>query len=491
MATSDLPALYGVGLVMQREDDPLTAREPLLLMIEAAERAGENCGAPGLLGKVERVYIPRGRWEYRDPGRAIARAIGAPSAKIIVSEVGVLQQSVIADAAQGIARGEIDAALIVGGEAGHRLRTARKANVELANDQQSTLPDEIIKPHESPIRTEEREVLGTDPGVFYALMEAAYRRRRCWSIEQSRDNISDLLSGFSAKAALNPHAWHQNALQRWEIRDATESNRMFAFPYTVRHCSFLHVDQATALLLSSSKVASSAGVTAAPVFPWAMVESNALEHVSTRPDISRSAGVDVIADATMNRLASAMDSVDLIDLYSCFPIAVQLFADAFGLPHDERLTVTGGMPFAGGPWNNYYLHSIGQTAQRLREGEGRAALLTCVSGALGKQGATVWGAEPPRDGFEFLDVSASADSASIRAVTNQADGSGVVSAYTVVDPQGPAPRTLALIDYDSGHRTIAQTDDPDIAESAQTDELVGRRARIGDGILEVAVSRVD
>jgi acetyl-CoA C-acetyltransferase len=487
MSTPDLPALYGVGLVMQREDDPLKAREPLLLMIEAAQRAGEDCGAPGLLGKVERVYIPRGRWEYRDPGRAIARAIGAPSATMIVSEVGILQQSVIADAARRIARGEIDVALIVGGEAGHRLRTARKANVELANDQQLTLPDEIVKPDESPIRAEERETLGTDPGVFYALMEAAYRRRRSWTIEQSRDNIGDLLSSFSAKAVLNPNAWHRNSLQCREIRDVTEINRMFAFPYTVRHCSFLHVDQATALLLSSPKVAASAGVTAEPVFPWIMVESNALEHVSTRPDIGRSAGVDAVAEATMNRMGSAMDAVDLIDLYSCFPIAVQLFADAFRLPHDERLTVTGGMPFAGGPWNNYYLHSIGQTAQRLRDGDGRAALLTCVSGVLGKQGATLWGTEPPREGFEYLDVSASAAHASPRAVTNQADGSGTLSAYTVVNAQGPAPRTLALIDDDSGHRCIARTDDPDIAESAQTDELVGRRARIGAGTFELVV----
>ena len=475
---------------MQREDDPLTAREPLLLMIEAAQRAGVDSGAPGLLGKVERLYIPRGRWEYRDPGRTIARAIGAPSAKIIVSEVGILQQSVMADAARRIARGEIDAALIVGGEAGHRLRTARKANVELANDQQTTLPDEIVKPDESPIRVEERETLGTDPGVFYALMEAAYRRRRSWTIEQSRDNISDLLSGFSVRAALNPHAWHRDILQCREIRDATESNRMFAFPYTRRHCSFLHVDQATALLLTSSRVATSAGVTAPPVFPWTMVESNALEHVSTRPDISRSAGVDAIAEETKKRLGSAMDGVDLIDLYSCFPIAVQLFADAFALPHDERLTVTGGMPFAGGPWNNYYLHSVGQAAQRLRDGEGRAALLTCVSGVLGKQGATVWGTEPPRDGFDFVDVSASAAYTSPRVVTNQADGSGIVSAYTVVNAGGSAPRTVAIIDDDSGRRSIARTDDPDIAESAQTDELVGRRARISDGTFEVVTPGV-
>jgi acetyl-CoA C-acetyltransferase len=187
----------------------------------------------------------------------------------------------------------------------------------------------------------------------------------------------------------------------------------------------------------------------------------------------------------MNRLGSAMDGVDLIDLYSCFPIAVQLFADAFGLPHDERLTVTGGMPFAGGPWNNYYLHSVGQAAQRLRDGEGRGALLTCVSGVLGKQGATVWGTEPPRDGFDFLDVSASAAHASPRAVTDKPDGSGVVSAYTVINAQGPAPRTLALIDDDNGHRSIARTDVSDIAERAQTDELIGRRARIDDGTFEV------
>ena len=33
-------------------------------------------------------------------------------------------------------------------------------------------------------------------------------------------------------------------------------------------------------------------------------------------------------------------------------------AAALGLGLDRQLTRTGGLPFAGGPWNNYVMHAI-------------------------------------------------------------------------------------------------------------------------------------
>ena len=53
-----------------------------------------------------------------------------------------------------------------------------------------------------------------------------------------------------------------------------------------------------------------------------------------------------------------IDDVAIVDLYSCFPSAVQLGAQSLGLDINRQLTRTGGLSFAGGPWNNYVMHSI-------------------------------------------------------------------------------------------------------------------------------------
>ena len=65
------------------------------------------------------------------------------------------------------------------------------------------------------------------------------------------------------------------------------------------------------------------------------------------------------ASACSTSPASDIDDVPIVDLYSCFPSAVQLGAQSLGLSTtDRQLTRTGGLPFAGGPWNNYVMHAI-------------------------------------------------------------------------------------------------------------------------------------
>ena len=49
------------------------------------------------------------------------------------------------------------------------------------------------------------------------------------------------------------------------------------------------------------------------------------------------------------------------ELLDASEAAVEIAASELGLPVDEPtrpLTVTGGLTFAGGPWNNYVTHAI-------------------------------------------------------------------------------------------------------------------------------------
>ena len=72
-----------------------------------------------------------------------------------------------------------------------------------------------------------------------------------------------------------------------------------------------------------------------------------------------------------------LDDIGALDLYSCFPSAVQIACDEMGIdPDDKRgLTVTGGLPYFGGPGNNYVTHSIAEMMNTVRSNLGVRAWL--------------------------------------------------------------------------------------------------------------------
>ena len=102
------PVLVGAGAVLQREEDPARALEPLELMVNALERAADDAGSRDLLARADSIRAPRGFWDYADPCRLLADRFGAKRAKTVVAEIGVLQTTLFGDAAQAIQAGEAD-----------------------------------------------------------------------------------------------------------------------------------------------------------------------------------------------------------------------------------------------------------------------------------------------------------------------------------------------------------------------------------------------
>ena len=67
-----------------------------------------------------------------------------------MAEIGVLQQALFDEACAAIAAGDVEAALVVGGEARHRERLAAKLGVEATtSDLGDALPDRVLKPSRS------------------------------------------------------------------------------------------------------------------------------------------------------------------------------------------------------------------------------------------------------------------------------------------------------------------------------------------------------
>ena len=101
-----------------------------------------------------------------------------------------------------------------------------------------------------------------------------------------------------------------------------------------------------------------------------------------------------------NSPASTSTTSSVIDLYSCFPAAVQLGAASLGIDHGHRQwSRTGASPFAGGPWNNYVMHAIATVVTDLRERPGEYGLVWANGGYATKHSFGVYSTTPPGDGF--------------------------------------------------------------------------------------------
>ena len=478
------PVLIGFGCVAQRVEDPTTAREPIDLMIAAAFAASVDSGAQKALAGVDRIAVPKGRWTYRNPAGAIARAVSAATATTVSSSVGVLQQTLIGDACEAISNGKISSALVVGGDAGYRLLRAKQVGAGLVDQDQDDDPDTVIEPVADLRHPAELSAGFAMPVGLYALIDGARRAASGQTINFHRNRLAAMYARFSEVAANNPHAWNREALAAEFIRDAAPTNPMQAFPYTRSHCSAWNVDQAAALFLCSAKRAEALGIERSRwVFPVASVESNHMVPVAARADLARSPGAEETARVALELAASGGVDLDLTELYSCFPVAVDLFADALAKSAADALTVTGSMAFAGGPYNNYFFQATCRVAELLRGGQGRGALLSCVSGAMTKQAVALWSATPGNGGFVRRDVTDAVAAQSVaRPVREQFSGDAQVVATTVLYDRGTAPRATALVDT-SDARAFASSDDPRIVASFERDEWIGRVVRVSDNRL--------
>ena len=467
------PVLVGVGASTQREDDFRLALEPLDLMLDAVRRAGADTGhAIAALAGVEHIAVPRGRWRYANPAGEIARAIGASHATTVLAGVGVLQQSLIGEACARIAGGEIESALVTGADTGFRILRARQAGERAAERQQPDAPDITLEPAEELLHPAELAAGIRMPVALYAILESAWRARHGIDVGTHRDQLGGMYQRFSEIAAANPDAWQRKPLSACDISEPSQRNPMQAFPYTRHHCASWNVDQASALLLCSVQRAQALGVDSSKwVYPLASTESGHMVPVSARDELWRCVGAQTAGHAALDISGLSVDALDWVELYNCFPVAVETYADALGLSLERDVSVTGGMSFAGGPFNNYVLQATCRMATLIRSRPASSGLVSSVSGILTKQGFGVWSGSC---GQGFGRAGLDAETAKLQGVKNVLDGFtglGRVAGYTVLHQAGHAPRALVLADTASGDRVLALSEETGVVERLQSDEF--------------------
>jgi len=294
-------------------------------------------------------------WRAPNLALGLADELGCAPAELMVSAIGGnMPQAMLFDAAAAIIRGEVDVAVVAGAECIYTRRAARRAPTPgpqlghpgCRHATSSRLRDRPHARHGA--RTGRGIVVAIDA---YPLMENALRGARGWSLEEHRARIGTLWSSFSEVAADNPYAWSRTARSAEEIMTVTEGNRMVSFPYPKLAMANLTVDQSAAFICCSVAAARRLGL---PDDGWVFPIR------APRPSTTGSSpsGEPVLVTGHRGRRAQALtlagvgiDEIGPIDLYSCFPIAVSMGAEALGLPIDDParpLTLTGGLTFGGG-----------------------------------------------------------------------------------------------------------------------------------------------
>ncbi len=470
------PVLVGYGQVNQLDENP--DAEPIDLMAAAARAAAD----PRVLQAVDSVRIVNIlSWRYRDPGRLLAQQIRADDASTRYTGVGGnVPQTLVNQACLDIQAGRADVVLIAGAETFRtrtRLRnrglkpdwTSQDESVPFAEGANENL--RMVGPAELRINLDR-------PAYVYPLFEQALRIEAGESPEHHRRRIGELWSQFSDVAQDNPYAWSRTPLTAEQIWRPNEGNRMISWPYTKLMNSNNMVDQGAAIILASAEKATHLQIpTDRWVFPHAGTDSHDTYAVGERMELSRSPAIRIGGRRVLELADTDVDDIDLVDVYSCFPSAVQVAAAELGLPlgdADRPLTVTGGLTFAGGPWNNYVTHSIATMAERLAGNAGQRGLITANGGYLTKHSFGVYGSEPPECEFRWEDVQSAVDAEPTRNAEVEWSGVGTVEAWTTpFDRNGSAEKAFVAVRTPEESRTLAVITDAAEAETTVREDIAG------------------
>jgi len=476
------PVLVGLGQSIERE--------ALVSVVDLTERAA--CAAfedaPGLADHLERlttvsaVFSPSGK----APSTALAGRLGLSGVRCeTTTPGGNTPQWLVTRAAEEIAAGRLRATLVVGAEATRSMRAADPDAGFLgawrSKGADEREPEPVVGPSMEGVLSEAEVAAGlVRPAEVYPVFEDALAASVGRPPAEQRQHLGRLLACFTRVAAGNPFAWFRDELSAGDVSQPSAKNRLTAEPYTKRMNSFPNVDQGSALLITSLALARAAGLADQCVFPWAGA-TNTDVAPAMRLHLDDSPAIRAAAGRTFDACGVGIDDIDFIDLYSCFPSAFQVGARVICLsPDDARgLTLTGGMPFFGGPGNNYTSHAIISAALRLRE-SGRLAYVAGNGGFLSKHSVGIYGSEPPPAGFRSLDTSKeqSAIDAAALPIASEASGEATVVAGTVVYARdGSVERAPVIAVLTDGTRIVANAA-PSLLPSLAGSSLAGSRIAV-------------
>jgi acetyl-CoA C-acetyltransferase len=484
------PVLVGVAQSVDRTSAPGAGLSPQEMMAAVARAAIADSGGSGVAEAIDCVTVVR---LFQDSGFgapfgsqdnlpwSVATRIGASPRRTLYGPVGGNSpQMLVNHFFEAIARGEHEVVLLAGCEPLRSQARAQKAGLTLDWSEKAPEPAEQWPEKTRYASSHEMQHGIALPVNIYPLFENALAQHYGRTPLEQRAHIGALMARFSAVAAGNPYAQLPVARTADEIITPEGDNRYIGYPYTKYLNANMFVDQAAALVLMSTAAADRLGV---PQGKRVHLHGSADTHekilMSERVDYHSSPAIRVGAAHALRQAGIGVSDIAHMDLYSCFSSAVEIAADEIGIAHDDPrgLTLTGGLPYFGGPGNNYAMHGIAEVAARCRAAPGAAGFVFANGGYLTKHSFGVWSTAPRA--FTRIDPAtyqAEVDAMASPAFTEKPEGEGRIETFTVVHHKGVPAFALLIGRLDDGTRFLAQVHEN---PAALIDvPVIGRRMRV-------------
>ena len=495
MLDARTPILVGCGDVTDLTTPVAVGRSPYDLVAAAARNALADTGAmPAMAAAIDTVAMLRSFADtsYRfasdigtssNPPLSIAKRLGLRASRHLYTwNGGNMPQYLVNLFCEQIARGDMQAALICGGEALRTQHGVQRAGLPVSwAEEPGGAPELIGDPRRGWSDHEELHRLRAAI-TFYPLFENGIRGARGASIEEHLPSMGELMAHFAAVAAANPLATRRDGMSAQRLAHVDADNRWIGFPYPRYMNANAFIDQSAALVMTSAGLAQRLRI--APdkwVFLHGCADGNDHWFVGERADFHSSPAIRAVARQALAMAGRSIDDIAHFDLYSCFASAVEIACAEIGLAESDPrgLTVTGGLPFFGGPGNNYVTHGIAEMMRRLRAAPGRFGLVSANGNYLTKHSWGVYSTTPLSGPWRREDPSqlqVELDRCPIPSFTQAASGRAMIETYTVMhDRDGPAYSVLFGRLLATGERFIANTPhDAATLHDLQDRESLGR-----------------
>lgn len=448
------PVLVGCGQITDTESLPSSGRSPSAFVAEAVRLALADAraarGAEALAARLQSISVmrffsdssprfvqPHGR--SLNPPRSVANRIGAAAAgEFVYTEVGGnMPQYLINEYSERIARGELDAALVCGGELLRSAQIAQRQGIALdwhedPGGEPQSAGDTRLGWSEEEARHNLRAAIW-----FYPLLENAIRGARGATPEAHLQSMARLFARFAAVARDNPLATRREGYDAQTLGRIDAKNRYIAWPYPRLMNSNAFVDQSSALVIVSTALADELGIPhERRVYLHGCADAADVWTVSERTELHRSPAIRGCSRLALSMAGLGLADIAAFDIYSCFPSAVEAACQEIGLAEDDPrgLTVTGGLAYFGGPGNNYVTHSIAQMVDTVRARPGSFGMVTANGSYLTKHSVGIYSTQPTRGGWKREDparLQAEMDAGPKVRVETAPNGPAVIETYTI------------------------------------------------------------
>lgn len=467
MTNPNTPILVGVGQFTEHLDSPdYQELSPQELGARAARAALADTGnAAACLAAIDAIAavrtvadsVPEAMRKFVAPfggsnnlPRSVAKRLGCnPEHALYSAACGDEPQKLVGQYSEQILAGTCRMALVFGAEA---IATQRKAQgegrtLDWNEDVAGSLED--CGGGTASLRTPDMVRHSfLQPIEVYPVFEHARRKRLGMSREDYAQLMGELFADFSAVAAANPYAMSRQAMTAEEIAMVTDRNRMIADPYTKSMVARDWVNQGAAVVVTSVGTARELGI-AEDRWVYLHGYADVAERgVLERQDLGESPAMKLAYQAAMDAAGVTAEDIHHFDIYSCFPIAVFNAIEQLGISHTDprHLTSTGGLPFFGGPGNNYSMHGLAAVVEKLRATPGSIGLVGTNGGHLSKHSVGIYSTTPVAQwrSCDSRPLQAQIDSLPAPALASAPNGWAGVESYTLIYGKD-SPKTAVVI----------------------------------------------